>query len=159
MLTLKKSPAFENGGPIPPQFTCDGDNISPELVISGVPEGAKSLALLVEDPDIPQFAKEKFGIDVFDHWTLFNIPFETARIASGGMVGVSGVTSQGKERYTGPCPLPHHEPAKHRYFFRLYVLDTKLPLAAGATKADVLAAMEGHILATAELIGTYSRTA
>jgi hypothetical protein len=151
------SPAFEQGSSIPSQFTCDAENISPPLLISGVPEGAKSLALLMDDPDIPQVFKDQRGIDSFDHWTLFNISPETTEIAQGGVTGVAGANGAGENAYTGPCPPAEYEPSEHRYFFRLYALDTELSLQAGAKKAEVLAAMEGHILGEAELMGRYKR--
>ncbi|HQU07876.1 MAG: hypothetical protein B7X04_02285 [Parcubacteria group bacterium 21-54-25] len=156
-LTLA-STAFAHAGRIPKKYTCDGENVSPPLTISGVPKGTVSLALTMEDPDIPQFAKEKFGIDVFDHWTLFTIPPSTTEIAEdASSVGKEGVTTSGKTGYTGPCPPPDHEPKEHRYFFRLYALDAELSLVDGVTKDRVLAAIKGHVLATTELMGTYTR--
>lgn len=151
------SPAFQNQGSIPSQFTCDAENISPPLSISGVPEAAKSLVLLMDDPDIPQVFKEQRGIDSFDHWTLFNISSGTREIAQAGSAGVRGANSSGESAYTGPCPPKEYQPSEHRYFFRLYALDTVLDLAEGATKADVLAAMAGHIIDQAELMGRYKR--
>lgn len=155
-LTLTSS-AFQNAESIPSQFTCDAENISPPLSISGVPEGAKSLVLIVDDPDIPQVFKEQRGIDSFDHWTLFNIPPETRDISQAGSAGVRGANGAGKNDYTGPCPPKEYEPSEHRYFFKLYALDTMLDLAEGASKGDVLAAMEGHILGKAELMSRYKR--
>lgn len=152
-LTLT-SPAFENGSSIPSRFTCDGDNMSPPLSWSGVPEGTKSLALIMDDPDVPKALKPD---GVFDHWTLFNIPPETREIPEGGSVGVPGVNGAGKKAYTGPCPPPQYEPSEHRYFFRLYALDTMLSLSSGASKKEVLAVMQGHILAETELLGRYKR--
>jgi len=152
-LTLR-SPVFENGGSLPARFTCDGESMSPPLSWSGVPLGTKSLALIVEDPDVPKQLKPD---GVFDHWTLFNIPPETTEIATGGTAGVRGASGTGKNQYVGPCPPKEYEPSEHRYFFRMYALDTMLDLAEGASKADVLAAMEGHVLAEVELIGKYKR--
>ena len=151
--------AFENNGKIPEKFTCDGDQVNPALSIAGVPEGTKSLALLMDDPDIPQVFKQERGIDSFDHWTLFNILPETRGIAQGSSVGVVGANGAGKNTYTGPCPPREYEPSEHRYFFRLYALDTMLELPEGTSKADVLRAMQGHIIEQAELIGKYKRVA
>lgn len=152
------SPVFGNGGVIPPKYTCDGERgLSPALKFSGVPEGAVSLALLADDPDIPSVFKQQRGIDSFDHWTLFNLPPETAGIAEGQSAGVRGLNSAGGYTYTGPCPPPEYEPSEHRYFFRLYALDAMLPLSEGATKQEVLDAMEGHVIESAELVGRYKR--
>ncbi len=149
------SPAFEQGGSIPARYTCDGTRtLSPALVWGGVPEGAVSLVLIADDPDVPKAIKPD---GVFDHWTLFNIPPTTAGISEGGSVGTAGVNGAGNSAYTGPCPPPQYEPSEHRYFFRLYALDTSLDLPEGATKAQVLAAMEGRVIAQAELMGRYKR--
>ena len=155
MSTLEiTSGVFENGTSIPSRFTCDGENVSLPLSWEGVPGGTQSLALIMDDPDVPKQLKPD---GVFDHWTLFNIPPEIAEIAAGSTAGTSGANGAGKNQYTGPCPPPQYEPSEHRYFFRLYALDTELELQEGATKADVLAAMEGHILEQAELMGRYKR--
>lgn len=153
------SPAFSSSASIPSQFTCDAENVSPPLLISGVPDGTKSLALLMDDPDIPQVFKQERGIDSFDHWTLFNIPPATTEIAQSGSAGTAGANGAGKNQYTGPCPPREYEPSEHRYFFKLFALDTMLDLPAGASKADVLRAMEGHVVAQAELMGKYKRVA
>lgn len=155
-LTLT-SPAFQNDASIPSQFTCDAENVSPPLAIAGVPEEAKSLVLVMDDPDIPQVFKEERNIDSFDHWTLFNIPPDTTGIPQAGIVGTAGANGAGKNIYTGPCPPREYEPSEHRYFFKLYALDTMLDLPAGASKADVLQAMEGHVLGQGELVGKYRR--
>jgi Raf kinase inhibitor-like YbhB/YbcL family protein len=149
------SPAFNTGEAIPPKYTCDGENVSPELQIKGVPEGTVSLALLVDDPDVPKVVRES---GVFDHWVLFNIPPDTAILVEGESEGVVGSNTRGEQKYTGPCPPPQYEPKEHRYFFSLYALDTELSLEAGASKEAVKAAMKGHILAKAELLGRYART-
>lgn len=151
------SAAFQNGSGIPSQFTCDAENISPPLTISGVPEGAKSLTLLMDDPDIPQVFKEERGIDSFDHWTLFNIAPETREIVQAGSVGTRGRNGAGRNEYTGPCPPKEYEPSEHRYFFRLYALDTMLTIPDGSSKTEVIAAMQGHIITQAELMGRYKR--
>jgi len=149
------SSAFENGKSIPSKYTCDGNppagGVSPPLSWSGVPEGATSLVLIMDDPDAIKPAGK-----VWDHWVVFNIPPDTVSAEEGrGPNGVQGVTSSGKGGYGGPCPPD----AKHRYFFRLYALDSDLSLEEGATKADVLAAMDGHIIGQGELMGKYQRTA
>lgn len=142
------SPAFNHGSQIPSKYTCDGENINPHLVIHGVPERAKSLALLMEDPDAPA------GLWV--HWVVWDISPETKEIrehtAPNG--AWEGVNSGGEQGYAGPCPPP----GTHRYFFRLFALDSRLKLPEASTKEALEAAMAGHILATAELMGTYART-
>jgi Raf kinase inhibitor-like YbhB/YbcL family protein len=149
-----ESPSFKNGENIPSKFTCDGENINPELRFKDVPKDTKSLALIMDDPDIPQAAKDSYGIDVWDHWVVFNIPPETSAISENSTPnGVIGVGTRGVNTYTPPCP-PDRE---HRYFFKLYALDTMLLLDKTATKNDVLKEMEGHILAEAELVGLYQR--
>ncbi|MBI2048324.1 MAG: YbhB/YbcL family Raf kinase inhibitor-like protein [Parcubacteria group bacterium] len=154
-LTLTSS-AFTNGGIIPSAFTCDGDNANPPLMIDGVPEGTKSLALLMDDPDVP---KQLRPDGVFDHWVLFNIDPTTKSIATGEFAGVQGANSAGKSAYTGPCPPPQYEPSEHRYFFKLYALNTMLDLKEGATKQEVATAIdEGrHIIDETVLIGKYKR--
>lgn len=148
------SSAFPNNGKIPSKYTCDGDNINPPLSISEVPAAAKSLVLIMDDPDIPDFVKQKFGIKVWDHWIVFNLPPETQEIVEGkNPPGVLGKNTGGKNAYGGPCP-PDQE---HRYFLKLYALDTTLKLNEGVTKAEVEKAMLGHILAKAELVGRYER--
>lgn len=145
------SSVFENNGIIPAKYTCDGENISPPLQISGVPAGAKSLALIMDDPDVPKNLRPD---GMFDHWVVWNIPANTSVILEGVVpTGAVGKNTGGDARYTGPCP-PDRE---HRYFFKLYVLDTMLSLAAGASKADLEKAMEGRVLAKAELMGRYAR--
>lgn len=156
-LTLS-SPAFEQNGMIPAKYTCDGDReLSPPIVIGGVPEGAKSLVLIMDDPDIPEVKKREFGLEAFDHWVLFNIPPETREIPEGAAAGTPGATTRGEPHYVGPCPPPEYEPREHRYFFRLYALSAPLSLPAGATKDEVLSELAPHLLATAELVGRYSR--
>jgi len=150
---MKLESVFPEGHKIPPQFTCDGTNVNPKITIHDVPLGAKSLALIMDDPDIPEFVKEKYGITVFDHWVLFNILPTVTGIAEGQEPGIKGNNGAGKPGYIGPCP-PDRE---HRYFFRLFALDCTLPLSEGASKADVLTAMKGHIIAEAQLMGRYER--
>lgn len=149
------SSAFENASPIPAKHTCDGDQLlSPELLISDTPEGIRSLVLIIDDPDIPKILH---STEPFVHWVLFNISPDIRAIPEGEAPGTQGVNTAGTIGYTGPCPPPQYEPKTHRYFFTLYALDTMLDLPEGATKEDVGHAMEGRVLDTATLIGTYSR--
>lgn len=141
------SSAFEEEDRIPEKYTCDGPDLSPPLAWSGVPQEAESLALIVDDPDAP--------MGTWVHWVLFNLPPETSALAedtSGG--GKEGVNDFNRTGYGGPCPPPGKP---HRYFFKLYALDTTLDLGSEAKKKDVLNAMEGHILAQGQLMGTFSR--
>ena len=148
------SHAFSHGGEIPRKYTCDGDNVSPPLDLTGVPDHAKSLALLMEDPDIPDFVKKQNNIEVWDHWSVFNIPPETRSIPEAiGPKGVLGVNTGGRNAYGGPCPPDR----RHRYFFRAYALDVRLKLPEGSTKQEILNALKGHVIEEAELIGTYER--
>jgi Raf kinase inhibitor-like YbhB/YbcL family protein len=150
-----ESPAFDPGERIPEMYTCDGDRtLSPPLAFAELPEDTVSLALIVDDPDVP---KELLPEGHFTHWVLFNIPPETLVIPEGGSAGIAGSNTGGGKAYTGPCPPPEYEPSTHRYIFSLYALDASLDLPEGATKQKVEAAMQDHILATAKLIGTYSR--
>lgn len=140
------SPAFNSGDPIPEKFTCDGEDISPELDWFGTPEGTVSLALIMDDPDAP--------VGTWVHWVVFNLPMDLSGLREGMTgVGLDGTNSWNRGGYGGPCPPS----GTHRYFFKLYALDQTLDLEAGADKAAVLSAMEGHILGEAELMGTYSR--
>ena len=150
------SPVFTHKGAIPRNYTCQGKDISPALQWSGLPNGTKSIALIVDDPDAPDPAAPK---RVWVHWVLYNIPPS----ATGLVEGVSATTlpagsREGKndwERtgYGGPCPPI----GRHRYFHKLYALDAVLPELKQPTKADLLKAMEGHILEQAELVGTYEK--
>ena len=146
--------AFTDGGKIPAKYSCDDQNINPALNFSDVPVEAMSLVLIMDDPDIPDFVKQKFGIQVWDHWVVFNIPPGTKEVAEGkDPQGRLGKNTGGKNAYGGPCP-PDRE---HRYFFKLYALDSELSLPEGSTKAEVEEAMQGHILAEAKLMGRYER--
>jgi Raf kinase inhibitor-like YbhB/YbcL family protein len=152
------SPAFADGGAMPARYTCDDQrDMSPPLSIAGVPAETQSLVLIMDDPDIPQEVKTTYGIDVFDHWVLYDMPADMREMSEGVVAGTAGKNGAGQNAYTGPCPPPQYEPKEHRYIFILYALDTMLGLPAGATKAEVVAAMEGHILAQARLIGRYQR--
>lgn len=145
------SNAFNHAEPIPQQYTCDGANISPPLHMSGVPQNAISLVLILEDPDVPTYIRED---RMFDHWIVFNIPPETTEIKENEEPqGIHGLGTGNTLDYYGPCP-PNGE---HRYFFKLFALDTKLTLAEKSTKKEVEKAMEGHVLAKTELMGLYGR--
>lgn len=143
-LTLT-SLAFEMNGVIPSRFTCEGKNISPDLIFSNIPEGTKSIALLMEDPDAKQ---------AWDHWLVWNIPPETNTLNEGGMPpGVTGTNSNGTISYDGPCP-PSGE---HRYIFTVYALNILLPLKTGATKAEFIKSITSHIIEKTQLIGRYKK--
>ena len=156
MLTLTSS-IFENNGLIPPKYTCDGDDTNPPLNVEGIPEGTKSLVLIVDDPDVP---KEVNPAQMWDHWVVFNIPVSVGNleIEEGKEPnGIGGNNSWEKTGYGGPCPPTEYEPTEHRYFFKLYALDTMLDLPEGAVKKDVEVAMDGHVLEQTELIGKFDR--
>ena len=151
-LTVSSS-AFQEGDKIPAKYTCERQDVSPPLAWSEPPAGTRSLALIVDDPDAPG--------GVFTHWLLFNIPPDSrelpeavptqAELASGAL---QGKTDFGRTGYGGPCPPPGRP---HRYQFTLYALDQPLDLEGGASKKQLLSAMEGHILAQGQLTGTYQR--
>ena len=146
------STAFKEGEPIPRQYTCDGVNVSPSLEWSGVPKSAKTLVIIADDPDAPAGA--------WVHWVLYNLPADnigmvenlpaTDELRAGGFQGKNDF---GKIGYGGPCPPS----GTHRYFFKIYALDSELPLKAGATKAEVEKAMEGHVVTQGQLMGTYRK--
>lgn len=141
------SQAFTNGGTIPDPYTCDFDNISPALAWSNVPAETQSLVLVVEDPDAP--------VGIWIHWILYNLPPDLRSLPEKVKgIGVTGENSFRKNEYGGPCPPPGKP---HRYFFRIYALDTVLALEEGETQAELLKAMQGHILAYGELVGMYGR--
>lgn len=143
---LIESPAFEAHQPIPKKFTCEGEDVSPPLVIQEIPKGAKSLVLIVDDPDAPR--------GVWVHWLAWNIDPSTGKFDEGSSVPMQGRNDFGELDYRGPCP-PKGNP--HRYFFKLYALDAKLNLPAGSDKKQLEDAMKVHILGHAELVGTYQR--
>lgn len=154
------SDAFSEGSSIPLPYTCDGAGVSPEIAIDGVPADALSLVLIVTDPDIPQTVRDALPESAggaYVHWIMFNIPASKTVIRSGETAGLFGMNSAGSAAYTPPCPPSQYEPARHRYIFTLYALDTLLPLSPGATRSDLLHAMGQHILETATLTGTYER--
>jgi Raf kinase inhibitor-like YbhB/YbcL family protein len=141
---LVYSPAFSNNGHIPIQYSGEGENINPPLEISDIPEGTKTLALIMEDPDAPK--------GVFDHWLLWNLlPNET--IGERTDLGVSGMNGFGKTGYGGPYPPS----GTHRYYFKVFALDKELSVAPGQNKNELLEDMHGHILASGELMGRYRR--
>jgi Raf kinase inhibitor-like YbhB/YbcL family protein len=153
------SHVFEKNGTIPSKYTCDDQNINPPLLITGIPENTVSLTLIMDDPDIPQQIKDERGIDTFDHWLVYNISPEVTVFAEGiESVGQPGLNGRGEAGYIGPCPPPEYEPTEHRYFFKLYALDTKLSFPKNPTKAELMEAMEGHIISQTELIGLYDRS-
>jgi len=147
-----KSPAFVPGGKIPGKYTCDGMDISPPLAWTSGPEGTKTFALICDDPDAP--------MGTWVHWVLFNLPADIIELRenvppereleSGAKQGMNDFRKIG---YGGPCPPG----GTHRYYFKLYALDTEINLEAGATKSELLKAVEGHILAEGQLMGKYER--
>ncbi|NIS37828.1 YbhB/YbcL family Raf kinase inhibitor-like protein [Candidatus Saccharibacteria bacterium] len=139
------SPEFKHVEAIPQKFTCDGEDINPILLIADIPDKAKSLALVVDDPDAPA--------GTWVHWVVFNIPI-TERIEEDSVPGTQGINNFNKVNYGGPCPPS----GTHRYFFHIYALDDELDLQEGVTKQELEAAMQGHMLDKAELIGLYSRS-
>lgn len=149
-----RSPAFFIGNTIPFKYTCDGDNISPPLQWESPPQGTNSFALILDDPDAPD--------GTFTHWVVYNLPADTRELAEGiakqpklhkGIM--QGKNSFGDVGFGGPCP-PKKDGA-HRYFFKILALDKLLDLPPGVSKEEVLAAMEGHILDAAEVMGRYAR--
>ncbi|HET9434757.1 MAG TPA: YbhB/YbcL family Raf kinase inhibitor-like protein [Chitinophagaceae bacterium] len=138
------STVFSHKGHIPPQYTCEGENINPALIIRNFPDNTRTLALIVEDPDAPN--------GTFDHWVVWNIPPNEA-IAERSNAGINGTNSFGKTGYGGPCPPS----GVHRYFFKVFALDAELNLKAGSGKNELLDAMKGHVLATGEIMGLYQK--
>lgn len=150
-----ESSVFKNSERIPEKYTCDGERfLSPPLSIKEVPEGAVSLVLIMDDPDVPSAIRSDGN---FTHWIVFNIPASATSIDEGELIGIQGANTRGESRYTGPCPPPEYEPSTHRYFFKLYALDVMLDLSEGATKDEVLEALDGHVIENAELMGVYSK--
>jgi Raf kinase inhibitor-like YbhB/YbcL family protein len=141
------SPAFAEGAAMAAIYTCDGDDVSPPLAIGAVPAGTRSLALIMDDPDAPG--------GMWVHWVLWNIPPQTREIPENKLpAGVKqGRNDWRRNSYGGPCPPS----GTHRYFFKIYALDTIPALAASATKTDLERAMRGHVLAAGQLMGTYKR--
>lgn len=139
-----KSPAFANNDFIPSKYTCTGSNINPELIIKDLPDEAKSLALIVEDPDASS--------GTFDHWVMWNIPVKD-KIEENSTPGAQGKNGKNENKYTGPCPST----GTHHYHFKVYALDTKLDLPINTDKNDLLKTMKSHILASGELIGLFKK--
>ncbi len=138
------SPDFRNNEMIPKKFTCDGEDASPVLVIEGIPAQAKSLALIVDDPDAPK--------GTWVHWVVYDMP-PAGRIEQNGVPGKQGTNDFGKRKYGGPCPPS----GTHRYFFKLFALDAMLGLKEGLSKKELEHSLQGHILEKAELVGLYKR--
>jgi len=140
------SSVFQQGGNIPSRFSCDGANTNPPLQISDVPPEAKSLVLIVDDPDAPS--------GLFTHWAVWNISPQIITIAEGSTPnGVQGTNDFGKSGYGGPCPPS----GTHRYYFKIFALDRELDLPSGAKRSQLDAAMKGHVIAQGELMGRYAR--
>jgi len=148
MIVLKEliitSPVFENNRFIPAKYTCDGDDVNPPLDIEGIPEGTRSLVLIVDDPDAP--------MGTWDHWIVWNIR-SAGKIEENSVPGTEGLNDFGKHSYGGPCPPS----GTHRYFFKVYALNTELDLNRNSRKKDVERTIKGHILAKGEIVGLYSR--
>lgn len=150
------SSRFSHGGDIPATFTCEGDDISPPLSWSEVPSGTQSLVLIVDDPDAPDPQAPKM---TWVHWLLYNLPLAASGLAQGVEPShlpdgtLEGINDWKRTGYGGPCPPI----GRHRYFFKLYALDTRLPDLQEPDKNALLQAMEGHILEMAELVGTYQK--
>jgi len=143
-LTVRSS-AFAHNGSIPKKYTCDGDGINPPLTVEDVPKEAQSLALIMDDPDAPN--------GTFDHWIVWNIPANISKIGENMVPGLEGMNSARKKGYTSPCPPS----GTHRYFFKMYALDTELSLGVNSFKRDLELALQGHVVAMGELIGLYRR--
>lgn len=142
------SPAFSPNDPIPQKYTCDGENVSPPMQFTDVPEEAESLALIMHDPDAP--------MGDWLHWTVWNVPGNTNQFSEGSIPAgaVTGINDFKKLGYGGPCPPPR---ALHHYRFELYALDSVLDIPTESTMADIKTVMQGHIIDKAELTGTYER--
>jgi Raf kinase inhibitor-like YbhB/YbcL family protein len=141
------SSAFENNGKIPSEYTCDGQDILPPLNIIQIPKEAKTLAIIMDDPDAP--------MGTFTHWTVWNIPPSKTEFSKNEKVSFpQGITSFGKKGYGGPCPPS----GTHRYFFKIYALDTRLDLVDGSSLKELQQAISGHVISESTLVGKYSRT-
>ncbi len=138
------SPVFTNNGFIPRHYTCDGEDVNPPLSIEGLPEGTKSLVLVIDDPDAP--------IGTWDHWIVWNIP-PVPKIEEDSVPGIEGLNDFRRHSYGGPCPPS----GTHRYFFKVYALDITLSISQNSRKKDVERTITGHILAKGEIVGLYSR--
>ena len=150
---MKVESVFKDGGEIPKDYTCDGKNVSPQISVTATPKGAKSLAIIVDDPDAP--------VGAFTHWLAWNIEVSGDSISIPKAIPrkssmmVQGTNDFGRIGYDGPCPPRGH--GKHHYHFKVYALDTKISLREGAKKTELERAMKGHIMERAELVGVYER--
>ncbi len=142
-----RSPEFANNEFIPREFTCEGDNVNPALIIEGIPVNTRAMALIVDDPDAPT--------GTWVHWLVCNMP-AVSHIDKNSSSGKAGVNNYNSRDYKGPCPPPG---ATHRYYFKIYCLDSALTLKPGFNKAELEKAMRGHILDKAELVGLYKKGA
>ena len=138
------SPDFEHNGLMPAKFSCQGEGVNPALIIKNIPNDAKSLALVVDDPDAP--------LKTYIHWVVYDIPV-VSRIEENSAPGTLGVNTSGDIEYVSPCPPT----GTHRYFFKIYALDSMLNLGDGSSKQELEKAMQGHILDKAELIGLFKK--
>jgi Raf kinase inhibitor-like YbhB/YbcL family protein len=150
------SSAFSADGAMPSKYSCEGQNVSPPLAWSGAPPSTKSFALIVQDPDAPDPAAPT---KVVTHWVVYDLPPTTTAIAEGG-AGLPSAAHQAKNEkgdpsYMGPCPPK----GNHRYFFKLYALDSVLPALDGSKEKDIEQALQGHVVGTGELVGTYQKSA
>ncbi|MFX1519076.1 MAG: YbhB/YbcL family Raf kinase inhibitor-like protein [Promethearchaeota archaeon] len=147
MLTIT-SPVFDQEGMIPKKYTCQGDDINPKLVIEGIPEGTKSLVLIMDDPDA--------SVGTWDHWVVWNIDPGISKIEEDSTPkgGIIGRNSWSRNDYGGPCPPS----GTHRYYFKLYALDTQLTIEEKSDKKIVEKAMKGHVIEEAVLMGKYKKT-
>ncbi len=157
MVMTLRSTAFDDGGDIPTMYTCEGDDIAPRLEWAGVPEQARSLVLIVDDPDAPDPDAPKM---IWVHWLLYNLPPQTSGLPEGTTSSdlpsgtEEGLNDWNRTGYGGPCPPI----GRHRYFHKLYALDSVLTGLNKPTKAQLEAAMQGHVIAQAELVGTYAKS-
>lgn len=154
------STAFKDHEPIPVVYTCDGENINPPLTVSRIPNDAKTLVILMDDPDLPAQVRTQLGLSRFDHWALYNISVDhdTVEIEPGTKLGAAGLNSGGTLGYTGPCPPAGLEPFTHRYFFRVYAITGTLSFETAPSVATLEASAKAKARAVATLTGTYSRT-
>jgi len=156
MALAMTSAAFTDGGRIPSKYTCEGEDLSPPLSWTGIPDGAKSLALIVDDPDAPDPAKPQ---RVYVHWVAYNISPKTGGLSEGASknampaASITGLNDWDKPEWGGPCPPI----GRHRYFFKLYALDVVLDPLPSATKKDLELAIQGHVIDQVELMGTYQK--
>jgi Raf kinase inhibitor-like YbhB/YbcL family protein len=142
---ILKSTTFESNKEIPKKYSCHGEDVNPPLTIEGKPKETKSLVLVIDDPDAPN--------GTFDHWVMWNIPPSTTTIGENSAPGTEGLNSSERHGYIGPCPPS----GTHRYFFKVYALDTELRLGVNSSKKDLEKAMKSHVIAQGQLIGLFSK--